>query len=67
MKNKIKKFLKNDTVERVYKTFIQGFLGTLSGSYIIGLDMDGIKALIISAIMAGLSAVMNLIINKLNN
>jgi len=45
---------------RPFRTFIQGFIGTFAGSYIVGLDINGIKALIISAIMAGISAVMSL-------
>lgn len=45
---------------RPFRTFLQGFVGTITGSYLVGLDMDGLKALLISAIMAGLSAVMSL-------
>lgn len=70
MKNKIKKILKNDTVERVYKTFIQGFLGALAVSLTSINDYSDIlivKSFLVGAIASGLSAVMNLIINKLNS
>lgn len=53
-------FLKKLWANRPFRTFLQGFVGTISGSYIVGLDINGIKALIISGIMAGLSAVMSL-------
>lgn len=60
MKEKIKNFIKKIWANRPFRTFIQGFVGTIAGAYIVDLDINGIKALIISAIMAGLSAVMNL-------
>ena len=56
----IKEYLRKLWNNRPFRTFIQGFVGTLAGSYLVGLDMDGLKALLISAIMAGLSAVMSL-------
>lgn len=57
---KIKTFFKKLWSNRPFRTFIQGFVGTIAGSYIVNLDINGIKALIVSAIMAGLSAVMSL-------
>lgn len=57
MKNILKKLWSN----RPFRTFVQGFVGTLTGSYLVGLDIDGLKALFISAIMAGLSATMQVI------
>lgn len=54
---------------RALKTFIQGFLGalavTLPTSYLT--DWAVIRSLLIGAIAAGLSAVMNLVINWLNS
>lgn len=54
---------------RALKTFIQGFLGalaiTLPTSYLT--DWAVIRSLLIGAVAAGLSAVMNLVINWLNN
>ena len=58
--NKIKTFLKKIWANRPFRTFIQGFLGIIIGSNILELDMNGFKTLIVSAIMAGLSAVMSL-------
>lgn len=56
----MEKFFKKLWANRPFRTFMQGFVGTISGGYLVGLDVDGIKALIISGIMAGLSAVMSL-------
>ena len=56
----MKKFLKKLWGNRPFRTFMQGFFGVFTGGYLTGLDVDGIKALVISAIMAGLSAVMSL-------
>ena len=60
MKEKIKNFIKKIWSNRPFRTFIQGFVGTIAGAYIIDLDINGFKALVISSIMAGISAVMNL-------
>lgn len=56
----MKKTLKKLWSNRPFRTFIQGFLGVFTGSFFLGMDMDSFKALVISAIMAGLSAVMSL-------
>ena len=56
----MKKFFKKLWANRPFRTFLQGFVGTISGSYLVGMDIDAIKTLIVSAIMAGLSAVMSL-------
>lgn len=56
----MKKFLKKLWSNRPFRTFMQGFVGVLSGGYFLGMNIDGLKALVISAIMAGLSAVMSL-------
>lgn len=57
-----------DIVIRALKTFIQGFLGaltvTLPNSDV--LDFSVLKSLLIGAIAAGISAVMNLILNLIN-
>ena len=47
------------------KTFIQGFLASLCLTGVTGLD--GLKSALIGALAGGLSALMNFIINKLNN
>jgi hypothetical protein len=57
---RIKKILKKLWSNRPFRTFIQGFVGTLAGAYLVDIDINGLKALIISAIMAGISAVMSL-------
>lgn len=64
MKDKLK-----DIFIRALKTFIQGFLGALTIS-LPGSDFSNtevLKSLLIGAIAAGISAVMNLVINLLNN
>lgn len=60
--------MKKDILERVVKTFIQGFLGSLvvfvnSNSQI---DETLLKSALIGGLSGGISAVMNLIINYLN-
>ena len=58
-----------DVLVRAIKTFIQGFLGalavTLPTSYVT--DWAVIKSLLIGAVAGGISAVMNLTINLLND
>ena len=69
MESKIKEILKNDTVDSVCKTFIQGFLSALVVSLTSTNDYSDIsilKGFLIGAVASGISAVMNLIINKLN-
>lgn len=56
----MKKLFKKLWSNRPFRTFLQGFIGTIASSYLIDLDINGYKALIISAVMAGLSAVMSL-------
>lgn len=58
---KIKKILKKLWANRPFRTFLQGFVGVFAGTSILDLqDMNLLKTLIISGIMAGLSAVMSL-------
>ena len=58
---KVKGFLKKLWANRVFRTFIQGFFGVFAGVQLFDLqDMNVVKTLIISGIMAGLSAVMSL-------
>ena len=69
--NKIVNFLKNDIVERCYKTFIEAFIGTLITVNVADItNIDYVKTLMLSAVIAGMSAVWNivktLIDNKLN-
>ena len=69
---KIKTYAKNklkikDIIIRMFKTFIQGFLGalaiTLPNSDLASESV--LKSLLIGALAGGISAVMNLIINML--
>ena len=56
------KILKKLWRNRAFRTFLQGFLGTFAGVQIFDLqDITLVRSLIISGIMAGLSAVMKLI------
>ena len=58
-----------DILIRAGKTFIQGFLGALAVTLPnsdFG-NMQVVKSLLIGAVAGGVSAVMNLIINLLNN
>ena len=57
-----------DILIRALKTFIQGFLGALAVT-LLSSDLsnsDVIKSLLIGGIAAGISAVMNLIINSMD-
>lgn len=58
-----------DILIRAGKTFIQGFLGALAVTLPNSdfSNMQVIKSLLIGAVAGGVSAVMNLIINLLNN
>lgn len=57
----MKKILKKIWSNRPFRTFMQGFLGTFAGVQIFDLqDINVVKTLIISGIMAGLSALMSL-------
>lgn len=49
-------------VVRAFKTFIQAFLAALSLGIVSTTNISAIKALIVGAIAAGVSAVMNLLI-----
>lgn len=64
----IKKIINNDIVKRALKTFIQGFLASLilSINSITNWDEKVIKSVLIGALAAGLSALMNFILNLLN-
>lgn len=57
----MKKFLLKLWSNRAFRTFLQGFLGVFAGTQLFDLkDINVVKALVISGIMAGLSAVMSL-------
>ena len=57
MKNFFKKIWSN----RPFRTFLQGFIGVFAGVQIFDLkDINVVKTLVISGLMAGLSAVMSL-------
>lgn len=57
----MKKFLKKVWSNRAFRTFIQGFAGVFAGVQLFDLnDLNVVRTLIISGIMAGLSAVMSL-------
>lgn len=65
----MKEFLKKDIVQRVVRTFIQGFCASLvvilnsTSNY----DETLLKSALIGALAGGLSAIMNLIVNNLDN
>ena len=62
MINKIKAFLENDTVERVYKTFFQAFIGVLLSINVVDIkDLSTIKTILVSALIAGVCAVWNIV------
>lgn len=62
MIKRIKKFLKNDIVERCYFTFFQAFLGVIAlASATDFMKTDTLKTLIVSATIAGVSATWNVI------
>lgn len=57
----MKKFLLKIWSNRAFRTFLQGFIGVFAGVQIFDLkDINVVKTLIISGIMAGISAVMSL-------
>lgn len=65
---KIKAFLKNDLVERIYKTFFQAFIGTLITINVADIKtMDNVKTLLMSCVIAGVCAVWNLIKTLIDN
>lgn len=58
-----------DILIRAGKTFLQGFLGALAVT-LPGSDFSSpavLKSMLIGALAGGISAVMNLVINALNN
>ena len=64
----MKKLLKNNIIERAYKTFLQGFLASLimSLNNVTRVDETLLKSALLGAIASGLSALMNLIIKYLD-
>ena len=57
----MKKFLLKIWSNRAFRTFIQGFAGVFAGVQLFELkDINVVKTLIMSGIMAGLSAIMSL-------
>ena len=57
----MKKILIKIWSNRAFRTFLQGFIGVFAGTQLFDLkNFDVVKTLIISGIMAGISAVMSL-------
>lgn len=57
----MKNFFKKTWSNRPFRTFLQGFIGVFAGIQIFDLkDINVLRTLIISGLMAGLSAVMSL-------
>ena len=57
----MKKILMKIWSNRAFRTFIQGFAGVFAGVQLFELkDINVVKTLIMSGIMAGLSAIMSL-------
>lgn len=52
----------NVLLVRAFKTFVQAFLAAVSVGVVSTTDLSAVKALIIGAIAAGVSAAMNLLI-----
>lgn len=69
---KINKEKIKDVVERALKTFIQAFLGSVTiNSFLLVDDVNGLKAVLcstlIAGVSAGVSAVWNMLINSIDN
>ena len=65
----LKKILKNDIVERVVKTFIEGVIAYLSTITLVGTDLTNthlLKSILLGAIASGISAVWNSVQTYLN-
>lgn len=64
----MKKFLRNDIVQRVCRTFIQGFCASLIVSLKTATNVDKtlIEGALTGAIAGGICAVMNLIVQYLD-
>lgn len=71
MKKAIKKFLKNDIVERCYKTFFQAFIGMFLTIEFFNIEnFDSFKRFIAACIITGVCSVWNILkdeITKLLN
>ena len=52
----IKKIWKN----KVFRTFFQAFIGTFCAGFVLGLNDKELIALLVSAISAGICAIMNI-------
>lgn len=52
----------NVLIVRAFKTFVQAFLGAVSLGIVSATDIPAVKALIVGAVAAGISAAMNLLI-----
>ena len=57
---KIKSFLLKIWNNKVFRTFLQAFIGTFCAGYIVGLDDKEIVALLVSSLSAGICAIMNI-------
>lgn len=58
----MKKFFKSDLFKCIIFTFIEGFLGVTSGSILLDIkDINALKIFLTSGIIAGVSAVINLL------
>ena len=57
---KIKKFFKKLWNNKVFRTFLQTFIGTFATGYALGMDDKALLTLLSSAISAGVAAAMNI-------
>ena len=64
IKEFIKKLVTNDIVRRMAKTFVQAFVAVIIVGYASVKDFEGIKALVVAALAAGISAVWNTLRSK---
>ena len=60
----VKKIVSNDIVVRMAKTFVQAFIAVLVVGYASVKDFEGVKALVVAALAAGISAVWNALKNR---
>ena len=54
--------MNNDIVVRALKTFVQAFLATLAVGVATVTDFNGVKALVVAAVAAAISAAWNAVV-----
>ena len=64
IKDFVKKLAANDIVVRMVKTFVQSFVAVIVVGYASVSNFEGVKALVVAALAAGISAVWNALKSK---